>query len=95
MRQVTDFDKLSTILVCETVFLVETIHTSTRVNQLLLAGIERVTLGADFDANILLGGTGLDHFAAGTTNGGVLIIGMDASLHAVHLFHKRSGESPI
>ena len=36
--------------------LVEAINTSTGVNQLLLAGIERVALGADFNANVLLGG---------------------------------------
>jgi len=45
-----------------------------------------VTLGADFDLDVLLGGTGLDHFAACTTNGGLLVVGMDAFLHVVHLF---------
>ena len=79
----------------EAELLVEALNASTSVNQLLLAGIERVTLGAYFDANVLLGGTGLDHFAAGTTNGGLLIIGMDAFLHAVHLFHHRSRGKPL
>ena len=45
-----------------------------------------MTLGADFDADVLLGGTGLNHFAARTTNGSLRIVGMDAFLHAVHLF---------
>ena len=34
--------------------LVEAINTSTGVNQLLLAGIERVALGANFHTNVLL-----------------------------------------
>ena len=46
-----------------------------------------MTLGADFDLDVLLGGAGLDHFAACTTNGGLLVVGMDAFLHVVHLFH--------
>ena len=37
--------------------LVEPINTSTGVNQLLLAGIERVALGADLNTNVLLGRT--------------------------------------
>ena len=66
--------------------LVETINTSTGVNQLLLAGIERVALGANFNTDILLGGTGGKSVTAGAADGGLLVVGMDAFSHFVHLF---------
>ena len=61
--------------------LVEAINTSTGVNQLLLAGIERVALGADLNGDVLLGGAGLDDVAAGASDGGLLVIGMDSFFH--------------
>jgi hypothetical protein len=61
--------------------LVEAFNTSASVNQLLLAGIERVTLGADFNSDILLSRPGLKHGTTSTANGGLLIIGMDSLLH--------------
>ena len=66
--------------------LVEPINTSTGVNQLLLAGIERVALGADFNADVLLGGTGRKDVATGAANRSLFVIGMDTFLHVVHLF---------
>lgn len=61
--------------------LVEAFNTSASVNQLLLAGIERVTLGADFNSDILLSRPGLEHGTTSTANGSLLIIGMDSLLH--------------
>ena len=66
--------------------LVETVNTSTGVNQLLLAGIERVALGANFNTDILLGRTGGKDVATGAADGGLLVVGMDAFLHVFHLF---------
>ena len=66
--------------------LVETVNTSTGVNQLLLAGIERVALGADLHADVLLGGTGSKGVATGAADGGLFVVGMDAFSHVVHLF---------
>ena len=66
--------------------LVETIDTSTGVNQLLLAGIERVALGADFNTNLLLSGTGLENVTTSATNRGLFVLRMDTLLHFVHLF---------
>jgi len=66
--------------------LVETVNTSTGVNQLLLAGIERVALRADFNADVLLGGTGRKDVATGAANGGLFVVRMDAFSHVVHLF---------
>ena len=66
--------------------LVETVNTSTGVNQLLLAGIERVALGANFNTDILLGRTGGKDVATGAADRGLLVVGMDAFSHFVHLF---------
>ena len=66
--------------------LVETINTSTGVNQLLLAGIERVALGADLDTNFLLSGTGCKSVATSATDRGLFVLGVDTFLHIVHLF---------
>ena len=61
--------------------LVETINTSTGVNQLLLAGIERVALGADFNSNVLLGGTSSKDIAASAADGSLIVLGMETFLH--------------
>ena len=66
--------------------LVETINTSTGVNQLLLAGIERVALGADFNSDVLLGGAGGKSVATSTANRSLFVVRMDAFSHVVHLF---------
>ena len=42
-------------------------------------------LGADFNGDVLLGGAGLDDVAAGASDGGLLVIGMDSFLHCVKL----------
>ena len=75
-----------TLLLLQAKTLVETINTSTGVNQLLLAGIERVALGADLNADVLLGGAGRKDVATGTANRGLFVLGMDTFLHVVHLF---------
>ena len=66
--------------------LVETVNTSTSIDQLLLAGIERVALGADFNTDVLLGGTSRKDVATGTADGSLFVVGMDAFSHVVHLF---------
>ena len=65
----------------EAVLLVELVHAAAGVDELLLAGVEGVALGADFNRDVLLGGTGLNHVAAGAANRGRLIIGMNAFFH--------------
>ena len=67
--------------------LVETITASTGVNQLLLAGVERVALGADFNSDVLLSGTGSKSVATSTANRSLFVVGMQTFLHFVHLFH--------
>jgi len=73
-------------LLVQIVTLLETVYTAAGINQLLSAGKERMTLGADFYSDILLGGAGLDHFTASAANGGLLVVGMDSLFHGCHLF---------
>ena len=61
--------------------LVEAVHTSAGVNQLLLAGVEGMALGADFHVDLRLGGAGMDDLTAGAGDGAVHILGMDALFH--------------
>ena len=76
-----------TSLLLQAKTLVETVNTSTGVNQLLLAGIERVALGADLDTDLLLGGASGKDVTAVATDRGLFVLGMDTFLHFVHLFH--------
>ena len=70
----------------QTKSLVETINTSTGVDQLLLAGVERVALGADLNTDLLLGRTGCEHVATCATDSSLFVVRMDAFSHVVHLF---------
>ena len=61
--------------------LLEPIDASAGVNQLLLAGKEGMAIAADFHADVLLGGADLELVAAGTLDGGHLILGMNTLFH--------------
>ena len=62
--------------------LVEALNTSAGVDQLLLTSVERMALGANFDVDLRLGGTGLDDVAACAGDGAVNVIRMDTLLHS-------------
>ena len=76
------------------------IDTAAGIHKLLLACEKRVTLGTDFNTDILLGGGGFNLFAAGAPNGGFIIVGMDSLLHRLHLIilithqNRLSGQAP-
>ena len=72
------------------VALLEAVDTAAGVNQLLLAGKERVALGADFNAQLLLGGAGHEGIAAHAGDGRLLILRVDAFLHDFHLFYRNT-----
>ena len=72
----------------EAVLLVEFVHAAAGVDELLLAGVERVALGADLDGDVLLRGAGLVHGAAGAADRGRLVIRMDTVFHS-HSPHNR------
>ncbi len=60
--------------------LLEAIHASTRVNQLLLARIERMTLGADIHPHFPHGGAGFEGLTASAANDAFTVLGMDSFL---------------
>ena len=70
------------LLLLQAKTLVEAINTSAGVDQLLLASVERMALGANFDVDLGLGGTSLDDIAACTGDGAVNVIRMDTLLHS-------------
>ena len=69
------------IRLLDAVLLVELINTAARIDELLLAGVEGVALGADLNGDVLTGGAGLDDLTAGAADGGRLIVGMNSGLH--------------
>ena len=74
----------------QTKLLVELLHAAAGVDQLLLAGVEGVALGADFHGDVLTGGAGLDDVAAGAADGGLVVLGMDAFFHCLSPHNKLS-----
>ena len=72
---------LSCILLLQAELLVELVHAAAGIDQLLLAGVEGMALGADFYGDVLAGGAGLDDLAAGAADGGTLIVGVNTVLH--------------
>ena len=60
---------------------VEAVNAPAGIDQLLPAGEERVALRADFNADILLGGAGMDHLAAGAGDGRIFISRMNTVFH--------------
>ena len=65
----------------DAVLLVELVNAAAGVDQLLLAGVEGVAVGADFDGDVGLGGAGLDNCTACAADNGGLVVRMDSFLH--------------
>ena len=65
----------------KSVLFLKAIYASAGIDELLLAREERVAFRADFNADILLRGTGLYDFTAGTTDCCFFVLRMDAFLH--------------
>lgn len=72
----------------ETETLVESVYTSAGVNELLLSGEERMTLRANIQTDVLLGGAGLELCAASTSNNCFFVIRVNALFHALSLLSK-------
>ena len=72
-------------LFIQVVALLEAIHTAAGVHKLLLARKERMALGANIYAKVLLGGGSLDGLTARAADRGRLVLGMDAVFHSCHL----------
>src|SRR6266704_2983823 len=68
------------------VFLAEFLHAARRIDDLLLARVERVAGRADFHVQILAQGrAGLERFSAAADDLDFLVIGMDFDFHGVVL----------
>ena len=63
--------------------LLEAVNASAGIDQLLLAGVEGVALGANFDLQFTLHGTRLKRLTAHATDDGLAIFGMDLFFHAL------------
>ena len=70
-------------LFLEAVFRQELIDSPGAVQHLLLAGVKRVTVAADFRGQLFAaGGAGLEDMAAGAAgNGRLVVVGMDTGFH--------------
>ena len=72
---------LSILLVAQTVLSVELIDTTLGCCSLLCAGVERVALGADFDVDLRLCGSGYECVAAVAGHSCLIILGLNRSFH--------------
>jgi hypothetical protein len=63
------------------VFLFELVHASAGINKLLFACVERMTLRADFNMEILFRGTRLECFTASTPHYGFAVFRMNTLFH--------------
>src|SRR3954452_6146071 len=69
----------------------EALHAATRVDQLLLARVERVAVGADLHVDLVLGRARRELVAARTADVGLDVLRMDVGLHG---FQCRAGVFP-
>ena len=69
------------VLVVVAVLLIELINTSLGSGSLLCACVERMALGADFDVDLRLCGTGNECVAAVACHSSLIILGLNRSFH--------------
>ena len=67
--------------------LLELIYTSACIDELLLAGEEGMTLGANFNLHVTFGRTGYNSLAACALDCNFLVFGMESFFHDIHLFN--------
>jgi len=63
------------------VFFLEFFHASRRVDDFLLAGHERMAVGADFDLDVFFGGACFNHIAANARDGRRFVVRMNPCFH--------------
>jgi hypothetical protein len=69
------------VLLIQTVFLLEPFNAAGGIDQLLLPGEKRVAGRADFQADLFLGGTGIELVSAGAADGHLVVLRMNLPLH--------------
>ena len=95
-------NKKQSILQCsakgllQTETLLEAIHTAAGINELLLAGVEGMTLRADIHLQFLLGRTGFKRLTAHAANDTLAVLGMNLFLHCcfTSFAYAMIGQSP-
>ena len=80
-KRTKDPSALRFALLIEIETLLEAVNTSAGINKLLLTGVERMALGANFHLDVLLGRLCLDHVAAVAGDGRLVQYGMDVLFH--------------
>jgi len=78
------------------VFLGETFDATRGVQQLLLAGEERVAIGTDFNVQpvTFYGGAGLEIVSASAVNSNGMVVGMNTGFHESPFYRVRSAPTP-
>ena len=79
----------------DAVTLLESVYTSAGVYQLLPAGVERMALGANFDLELALYGTGLEGLTASAADDAFAVRGMDILFHRATPHFIFAGRSAI
>ena len=69
-----------------TVAFFETVYTAAGIDELLLAGIERMALGADFNPQFLFNRTGGERLSTGAPYLALTILRVNILLQCFHLF---------
>src|SRR5215208_1557530 len=94
-RRVSDMDRLGWLALvaagAASGAALEALHAATRVDQLLLARVERVAVGADLHVDLGLGRARRELVAAGTADVSLDVLRMDVNLHRHHC---RAGYQP-
>ena len=80
---------------CSSHSLIELINTSACVNQLLLACVERVAVGADINTKLFLRGDRLECRTASTSDCCNVSLRMDVALHSFHLSIKDTARTSL
>ena len=77
----------SVLILCfDAVLAVKLINTASGGSGFLLAGVERMALGANLHVDLLLRRTGYEFVAAVASNFCLIVLRMDTFFHDLHLF---------
>ena len=75
------------VVAAQIVLTIESLDTSASLNSLLLTGVERMALGANFNRDLGYSRSNDEFVTAMALNLALIILGMDSFLHGEHLFH--------
>ena len=79
--------RAGSVFAVQIVLTIELLDTATSCNGLLLTGVERMALGADFYCDFRNSRTNREFITAMASNLCLIVLRMNSFLHGVHLFH--------